>query len=77
MKEHLTEMVFILDGSGFVLELESKAIGGVNSMLEKQKKEPRDTVLLDDRGEALYGWVKLGEAGLPPIRSTVFGTGPH
>ena len=35
-----TEIVFILDRSGSMAGLESDTIGGFNSMLEKQQKEP-------------------------------------
>ena len=39
MKNGLTEIVFILDKSGSMYNLESDTIGGFNSMLNKQKKE--------------------------------------
>jgi len=65
MKKNLTELVFILDRSGSMQGLESDTIGGFNSMLEKQKKEPGEafvsTVLFDDRAEVLHDRVKLGE----------------
>ncbi len=35
----MTELVFILDRSGSMSGLERDTIGGVNSMIEKQKKE--------------------------------------
>ena len=38
----LCEMVFILDRSGSMHGLESDTIGGFNSMIAKQKKEPGD-----------------------------------
>ena len=34
---HSTEMVFILDRSGSMADLESDTIGGFNAMIEKQK----------------------------------------
>ena len=37
MKKGLTEIVFILDRSGSMHGLEADTIGGVNSMMEKQK----------------------------------------
>ncbi len=40
MKKDLTELVFILDRSGSMQGLEDDTIGGFNSMLEKQKREP-------------------------------------
>lgn len=58
MKKNLTELVFILDRSGSMQGLEADTIGGFNSMLEKQKKEPGEafvsTVLFDDRVEVLH-----------------------
>ena len=36
----MIEVVFILDRSGSMEGLEKDTIGGFNSMLEKQKKEP-------------------------------------
>lgn len=53
-----TELVFVLDRSGSMSGLESDTIGGFNSLLEKQKKEPGKalvtTVLFDDRYEVLH-----------------------
>ena len=40
----MTELVFILDRSGSMSGLEKDTIGGFNSMLEKQRKEPGDAV---------------------------------
>jgi len=58
MKRNLTELVFILDRSGSMSGLEDDTIGGYNSMLKNQMKEPGDayvtTVLFDDRFEALH-----------------------
>ena len=34
----MTELVFILDSSGFMHGMESDTIGGFNAMIEKQKK---------------------------------------
>jgi len=65
MKTHLTELVFILDRSGSMQGLESDTIGGFNSMLEKQKKEPGEafvsTVLFDDRVEVLHDRVRVSD----------------
>ena len=62
MQKKLTELVFILDRSGSMQGLEADTIGGFNSMLEKQKKEPGEafvsTVLFDDRVEVLHDRVK-------------------
>jgi uncharacterized protein YegL len=69
MKKDLTELVFILDRSGSMSGLESDTIGGYNSMLEKQKKEPGEavvtTVLFDDRYELLHDRINL--KGIAPI----------
>lgn len=69
MKTNLTELVFILDRSGSMSGLESDTIGGFNSMLEKQKKEPGEanvtTVLFDDRYEVLHNRIDL--KGIEPI----------
>ena len=52
MKKNLTEIVFILDRSGSMSGLEADTIGGLNSMIEKQKKEAGEalisTVLFDN-----------------------------
>ncbi len=65
IKKNLTELVFILDRSGSMSGLESDTIGGFNSMIEKQKKEPGDalvsTVLFDDRSEVLHDRIPLQE----------------
>ena len=62
MQKNLTELVFILDRSGSMQGMEADTIGGFNSMLEKQKKEPGEafvsTVLFDDRVEVLHDRVK-------------------
>lgn len=58
MKKGLTEVVFILDRSGSMSGLESDTIGGFNSLIEKQRKEPGEavisTVLFDDSSEVLH-----------------------
>lgn len=58
MKKGLTELVFILDRSGSMSGLESDTIGGYNSMLEKQRRDPGEavitTVLFDDNYELLH-----------------------
>ena len=61
----MTELVFILDRSGSMAGLEKDTIGGFNSMLEKQRKEPGDavvsTVLFDTRVEVIHDRVALAE----------------
>lgn len=65
MKKNLTELVFILDRSGSMYGLEADTIGGFNSLLEKQKKEPGkayiSTVLFDDRVEVLHDRVRIDQ----------------
>ena len=54
----MTELVFILDRSGSMAGLEKDTIGGFNSMLEKQRKEPGNavvsTVLFDNQAEVIH-----------------------
>ena len=61
----MTELVFILDRSGSMAGLEKDTIGGFNSMLEKQRKEPGDavvsTVLFDTRVEVIHDRVALAD----------------
>ena len=63
MRENLTEIVFILDRSGSMARIADDTIGGFNSFIESQKKEPGDalltTVLFDDRYEILHNGVNL------------------
>ena len=63
MKKDLTELIFILDRSGSMSGLESDTIGGFNSLLQKQRKEPGDcivtTVLFDDKYELLHDRLSL------------------
>ena len=63
MKKNLTELVFILDRSGSMQGLEDDTIGGFNSMLEKQKREPGEayvsTVLFDDSSSVLHDRVPV------------------
>ena len=65
MKNNITELVFILDRSGSMAGLESDTIGGLNAMIEKQKKQEGDcyvsTVLFDNESEILHDRVKLGD----------------
>lgn len=59
----MTELVFILDRSGSMSGREKDTIGGFNSMLEKQRKEPGDavvsTVLFDDKIEVIHDRVAI------------------
>ena len=59
----MTELVFILDRSGSMSGLEGDTIGGFNSMIGKQKKEPGgclvSTVLFDNESQVIHDRVPL------------------
>ena len=61
----MTELVFILDRSGSMSGLERDTIGGFNSMLAKQKREPGEcvvsTVLFDNEAEVIHDRVPLAQ----------------
>ena len=61
----MTELVCILDRSGSMSGLEKDTIGGFNSMLEKQRKEPGDavvsTVLFDNETEVIHDRVVIAD----------------
>lgn len=61
----MTELVFILDRSGSMSGLEQDTIGGFNSMIEKQRKEPGEafvsTVLFDNASEVIHDRVRLDQ----------------
>lgn len=63
MDKELTEIIFILDRSGSMVDLTNDTIGGFNSFIEKQKLEPGKarltTVLFDDRYEILHDCVDI------------------
>lgn len=63
MRKNMTEIVFILDRSGFMSGLETDTIGGFNSMIEKQKKENGEalisTVLFDNVSEVIHDRVPV------------------
>lgn len=65
----MTELVFILDRSGSMAGLEKDTIGGFNSLLEKQRKEPGNavvsTVLFDNESEVLHDRLPL--ESIPPM----------
>ena len=65
MKKGLTEIVFILDRSGSMSGLEADTIGGFNSLVKKQRKEPGEalisTVLFDDKFDIIHDRVPLDE----------------
>lgn len=60
----ILECVFILDRSGSMSGLEADTIGGFNAMVEKQKKEQGDevimsTILFDHETEVLHNRVSI------------------
>ena len=61
----MTELVFILDRSGSMSGLEEDTIGGFNSMIEKQRREPGkalvSTVLFDHCSEVIHDRLPLEE----------------
>ena len=65
MKKGLTEVVFILDRSGSMAGLEKDTIGGFNSLIEKQKREPGEayisTVLFDNESEIIHDRVSVSK----------------
>ncbi|MBQ0134784.1 MAG: hypothetical protein KBS46_06630, partial [Clostridiales bacterium] len=69
MRNDLTELVFILDRSGSMLNLTDDTIGGFNSTLARQRKETGEalvtTVLFDDRVELLHD--RLDIRGVSPL----------
>ena len=70
----MTELVFILDRSGSMAGLEKDTIGGFNSMLEKQRKEPGNavvsTVLFDNVSEVIHDRVEI--ANVPNLTEEAY-----
>jgi uncharacterized protein YegL len=64
-KNNITELVFILDRSGSMSGLEADTIGGFNSLIEKQKKQPGQcyvtTILFDNVTEVIHDRVELSQ----------------
>ena len=64
----MTELVFILDRSGSMSGLEQDTIGGFNSLIEKQRKEPGravvSTVLFDNDSEVIHDRLPLDRVPL-------------
>lgn len=77
MNRDLTEMIFILDRSGSMYGLEGDTIGGFNSMLEKQKKEPGtayvSTVLFSNESEVIHDRVSIER--MEPLTEQQYVTG--
>ena len=65
----MTELVFILDRSGSMAGLEKDTIGGFNSLIEKQRKEPGtavvSTVLFHNESEVIHDRLPL--ESIPPM----------
>lgn len=63
MNNNLTEMVFILDMSGSMVNLTSDTIGGYNSLINEQRKQPGEanitTVLFDHRYNLLHDRISI------------------
>lgn len=63
MNNNLTEMVFILDMSGSTVNLTSDTIGGYNSLIAEQRKQPGEAnitaVLFDHRYNLLYDRISI------------------
>ena len=61
----ITELVFILDKSGSMSGLEADTIGGFNSMIAKQRKEPGkvyvSTVLFSDSSTVVHDRADISE----------------
>lgn len=69
MKDNLTQIVCVLDRSGSMSHLTSDTIGGYNTFIEKQRKDPGEawvtTVLFDNQYEVLHDAADIKT--LPPI----------
>ncbi len=65
MNKDLTELVYILDSSGSMYELEADTIGGFNSLIEEQKKETGSayvtTVLFNNEIAVLHDRMVLSD----------------
>ena len=74
MKNNITELVFILDRSGSMSGLERDTIGGFNSMLEEQKREPGEayvsTYLFDNTAELIHDRVPVKD--VPAMTEDVY-----
>ncbi|TXC92683.1 VWA domain-containing protein [Metabacillus litoralis] len=77
MKKDVTEIVFILDKSGSMAGLESDTIGGMNSMLNKQKKAEGEafvtTVLFNHHIEIVHD--RINVRGISPMTENDYEVG--
>lgn len=66
MNNDLTEMIFIIDMSGSMSNLTSDTIGGYNSLINEQRKQPGEanitTVLFDNRYILLHDRISIKDA---------------
>ncbi len=64
-ENNITELVFILDRSGSMSGLVGDTIGGFNSLIKKQEKQPGkcfvSTVLFDNESTVLHDRVELSQ----------------
>lgn len=64
-ENNITELVFILDRSGSMSGLVGDTIGGFNSLIKKQEKQPGEcfvsTVLFDNESTVLHDRVELSQ----------------
>ncbi len=67
-KSDFTEIVFVLDRSGSMVDVVSDTIGGFNSMIKRQKEEVSNafvtTVLFDDKINIIHDRIKINEVPL-------------
>ena len=79
IKNNITELVFILDRSGSMSELEADTIGGFNATIEKQKKVDGScyvsTVLFANRSAVIHDRVDLENIKLMTDRDYCVGGG--
>ena len=68
MRKNLTEIVFILDRSGSMSGLETDTIGGFNSMIEKQKKENGEALIVSVKCSGGLKVTRENER-IPPYRT--------
>ena len=74
MKENLTELIFILDRSGSMANMESEALNGFNSFLEEQKKLSGEAnltlVLFDHEYSLIYNGKNIRE--VEPLTKNIY-----
>ena len=75
-KKMETDVVFLLDRSGSMGGIENDTIGGYNSYLDSQRKNPVKvtTVLFDDKYEMLYDRVDIKKPRPGLFSSVMFKT---